>query len=221
MFTVHGLDHALQLITAQYATHGQGVAEAVLHALFEDSSYPKQDRKGKRKRVESDSNAGLARGKPKAKVDFGSTARQPPDDPNYADLALILLQTAHPLMPKAHVRKRLRQHNSLFAPTFLFLEQEVKQRPLPYTPKRTAFHPPGGSKGKSRELVCLPLEEEQQWIRLKSQEDRVKDDEAVATELNNTEYENNDAGIECGCCFDKMPFVRNLTSVGIRVADLD
>ncbi|KAH8835392.1 hypothetical protein DL96DRAFT_50072 [Flagelloscypha sp. PMI_526] len=198
--------HALHLVNIHYGAHKNDVTQFVIHTLFEDPSYPKNDHKGKRKRVDVD-NEGSSRGQPRLKVDFGSTDRRPPLDRSYGELAMILLQTAHPYVPKGHIRKRFHEHKYLFAPTFLFLEHEAKTIPLPYNRKKTPFRPPGGSKGKGRtDLISLDIEAEQQWLDAREHEERVKMDATVATELNQTEYESNDAGIECGCCFDKIPF---------------
>jgi TRIAD3 protein (E3 ubiquitin-protein ligase RNF216) len=81
-------DHVHALIIQHLPTYLEEVVQPVLHILFEDPTYPKIDRKGKRKRIE-DEAGGIDRGKPKTKVDFGGKDRIGGGGPEYVDIAMV------------------------------------------------------------------------------------------------------------------------------------
>ena len=81
-------DHLLALITKHLPTYADKVVEPVLHILFEDPTYPKIDKKGKRKHTEED-EGGEDRGNAKVKVDYGSKDREYKGGLHYTDLALV------------------------------------------------------------------------------------------------------------------------------------
>ena len=80
--------HALALIEQFMQSQPGNVVEFVLHALFEDPSYPKADKKGKNKQVEpvGDSNV---RGSPSPKLDYTSKERVYDCGPHYFDCSLV------------------------------------------------------------------------------------------------------------------------------------
>src|SRR5262249_816858 len=79
-------DHVYTLINKLLPEH-HDVVEHVLHTLLEDPTYPKADRKGKRKRVDDDTE-GKDRSMPKGKIDFASKQRKP-GGPDYANIAMV------------------------------------------------------------------------------------------------------------------------------------
>jgi hypothetical protein len=86
-------EHALSLIRSYHETHQTGLLEPVLHALFEDQSYPKVDKgKGKRKRDDEETSY---REKSR-KIDFGNKDRPQPDGPHYRTLTLVSGYTLSP-----------------------------------------------------------------------------------------------------------------------------
>lgn len=76
--------HLHTLLTQHLRTYKDGAIEMALHALFEDSHYPKID-EGERKQEEI-GNGGDERGLVKTKTDYG-----------YADIALV---RSTPIVPK-------------------------------------------------------------------------------------------------------------------------
>lgn len=81
-------EHALALLKSHHESRGSNAVEPVLHALFEDNSYPKVNKdKGKRKREEDEANE---RAKSR-KIDYGDKNRAPPKGPNYRTLAIVCL----------------------------------------------------------------------------------------------------------------------------------
>ena len=64
------------------------------------------------------------------------------------------------------------------------------------------------------------FDRERLWLMEKLEADVVKEDEALAEQLNEQEYEETGDGIECGCCFATYPFVsRAFHSHSHRVAN--
>ncbi|KAJ7125457.1 hypothetical protein C8R43DRAFT_1030232 [Mycena crocata] len=190
-------EYVLSLVRQHYPQSGDQVVEPVLHALFEDPSYPKRDRKGKRKRVEEDEQ-GDARGKPKGKLDYGSKDREYKGGLHYADLSVEQLMLDFPYIPKPHIRRTLLGQHSLYAPTHLFLaEEKCGGGVLPYVPKTIPSRP--STKGKRKALHDAEFEKERAWII--SQEERVVEKVDVEQEPGDSED-----GIECGCCFADYTF---------------
>lgn len=106
-----------------------------------------------------------------------------------------------PRIPKPHIRSRL-FNNRFYAPTYLLLTEELKKQPLPF--KLKTINSVVG-KGKAREDP--EFDKEREWVLLKVVELATEQDVALATSVNEKEYEDNGEGIECGCCFSEYPFV--------------
>ncbi|KAK7020526.1 hypothetical protein R3P38DRAFT_2970000 [Favolaschia claudopus] len=194
-------EHVLGLVRQHYPQSGDQVAEVVLHALFEDPAYPKVDKKGKRKRVETeddDDAQGNVRGHPKAKVDYGSKDRPYTGGIHYEQLAIDQLMIAFPLIPKPHIRRTLFDNNSLYAPTHLFFAEELRGGVLSYTPKTIPSKLP--AKGKGRALQDAEFEKEREWIN-SGAHDVINEQQDMEEVLDGSEN-----GIECGCCFTDYPF---------------
>ena len=84
-------EHVRTLLGRHINTHKDGLVELILHMLFEDSNYPKVDKKGKRKRDEGidANNQELERGKAKIKIDYASKDRPSTGGNFYLDIALV------------------------------------------------------------------------------------------------------------------------------------
>jgi len=94
-------DHLLALVRKHAEEHPAGaLVEHILHMLFEDSSYPRVDRKGKSKRkqadVGGDGENGVADGddgnatpSKKIKIDYATKSRPFTGGVHYAELALV------------------------------------------------------------------------------------------------------------------------------------
>jgi len=80
--------HALALVEQFMQSQPGNVVEFVLHALFENPSYPKADKKGKHKQDETHSGPNL-RGSPKPKVDYTSKERVYDCGPQYFERSLV------------------------------------------------------------------------------------------------------------------------------------
>ena len=80
--------HTLDLIEQFMQSQPGNVVEFVLHALFENPSYPKVDQKGKHKQHEPDGDP-IVRGPPSPKVDYTSKARVYNCGPQYFDCSLV------------------------------------------------------------------------------------------------------------------------------------
>ncbi|KAJ7172366.1 hypothetical protein C8R46DRAFT_992489 [Mycena filopes] len=186
-------EHVTTLVRETHPEAGEQVVERVLHALFEDPSYPKLDKKGKRKRVEEENDQGDARGQPKSKHDLASVDREFKGGIHYSQLAIDQLMLDFPLIPKPHIRRTLLDHHSLYAPTHLFLEEEKRGGVLPYTPKTIPSRP---LKGKRKALHDAEFEKERDWIASRGQPEAVVEEDDGQC----------DDGLECGCCFATYTF---------------
>jgi TRIAD3 protein (E3 ubiquitin-protein ligase RNF216) len=92
-------DHLLALVRKHAEEHPAGtLVEHILHMLFEDSSYPRVDRKGKRKKADvggdgengvADGDDGNATCSKKTKIDYATKSRPFTGGAHYADLALV------------------------------------------------------------------------------------------------------------------------------------
>ncbi|EGO04090.1 hypothetical protein SERLA73DRAFT_175842 [Serpula lacrymans var. lacrymans S7.3] len=193
--------HVLSLVEKYILTKPDNIVELILHSLFEDPTYPKIDKKGKRKRSEED-EGGATRGSPKLKVDYGQKDRECKGGPHYLDMALEQLLVDFPYIPKPHIRMQLIYNNTLYAPTYLFLAEEKKGERLPYIVKTV----PSRISGKGRARHDPEFEHEREWLRLKLADDAVQNDAAVAEQLNEDECDDGGDGIECGCCFSLYAF---------------
>ncbi|KAI0070670.1 hypothetical protein K474DRAFT_1608247 [Panus rudis PR-1116 ss-1] len=199
-------DFALALLNENYPNFKEQVVEHVLHALFENPSYPKVEKgKGKRKREASDEGerAGIKSQREEAQVDYLSKNRRV--GPNYHDLALHRLYTEFPQIPVAHIRRKFQLEGGLYAPTYFYLHAERKSGKLPYKPLTTA-QAKNRNKGKEAIRADPDFEEEVLWVQRKLMEEAVSKDSAIADEVNQQEHEAAGAGIECGCCFSDYPF---------------
>ena len=77
--------HVVSLLEQLVQTHQDDVVEVVLHNLFEDPTYPKIDRKGKRK-AEDDTDE---RPTSKMKIDYGDKLRVMQAGPLYVEIAMV------------------------------------------------------------------------------------------------------------------------------------
>lgn len=80
--------HAFALIEQLMQSQPENVVEFVLHALFENPSYPKVDKKGKHKRDESDGDHNT-RASPRPRVDYTSKERAYNGGPHYFERSLV------------------------------------------------------------------------------------------------------------------------------------
>lgn len=116
-----------------------------------------------------------------------------------------------PDIPKPHIRKTLFANKSLYAPTHLhFLAEKERGPPFSYVPKRIAYRP--STKGKLRALEDAEFNRERAWLLQKLQP---KEAPIVVQE-----DEENDNGIECGCCFSTYSFVMPTCASGFSVSSL-
>ena len=83
------VDHLLTLIMQHLPTSQDNVVQAVLFVLFEDPTYPKVDRKGKRKRVDNETPDEEKGNRSKPKIDYGNKDRQFKGGLQYSNLALV------------------------------------------------------------------------------------------------------------------------------------
>ncbi|KAH7887197.1 hypothetical protein F5I97DRAFT_1873899 [Phlebopus sp. FC_14] len=189
--------HVLGLVEQFIKTHPAQVVELILHALFEDPSYPKIDKKGKRKRTEDEAD-GAVRGTPKPKIDYANKDREYNCGRHYFELSLGQLMLDFPRIPKPHIRTRLLD-NKFYAVSYFALVEDLKQNPLPFKMKLTDSVVSG--KGKAKHDP--EFDKERQWVLLRNQEIAASND---ATLMDEQEYEDTGDGIECGCCFSSYPF---------------
>ncbi|KAI6029930.1 hypothetical protein BKA83DRAFT_4225342, partial [Pisolithus microcarpus] len=176
--------HVLSLVERATQTNPDAVVELVLHALFEDPSYPKIDRKGKRKRGEAEQEEKeegrhSSRGTPKPRVDYLSEDREYDGGPFYSELSLEQLMIDYPRIPKPHIRKRLLECR-FYARAFFKLSRDLEEIPPPFKLKLT----------NSKRVTEAPVHPE----------------EALAEESDEQDCQEAGVGIECGCCFSSYPF---------------
>ncbi|CAL1697818.1 unnamed protein product [Somion occarium] len=206
--------HVVELIIRHHANYKEKVVEPVLHALFEDSTYPKKvDKgKGKRKRERSDDGGDerlsvKQRQSNKEEVDYLKKDFNRIAGQHYIEAALQQLMTDFPRMPKSHVRKRLYEEEGFYSLAYFVLEKDQSVTPLPYRPNSAArLHAHKKSKGKEVQRTDPEFEKERQWFLRKLRERNAEKESAVATQLSEKEQEDAEPGIECGCCFTDYPF---------------
>ncbi|KAG6331024.1 hypothetical protein ID866_8063 [Astraeus odoratus] len=188
--------HVLALIEHTIHSNPDRVVELAVHSLLENPSYPKVDRKGKRKREEGEEEVTTpAHGPLKPKIDYLSGDREYNGGPHYFDLSLEQLMIDFPRIPKPHIRKRLLELRS-YARTFFTLSDELKQSAPPFKLKSTDSVV--SRKGKAKQAPVF--ENEREWVRRRV----TKLAEALAD--NNDEEDETGDGIECGCCFSSYAF---------------
>ncbi|KAI6097248.1 hypothetical protein F5141DRAFT_473812 [Pisolithus sp. B1] len=197
--------HVLSLVERATQTNPDAVIELVLHALFEDPSYPKIDRKRKRKRDEAEEEKHeerlSSRGTPKPRVDYLSEDREYDGGPFYFELSLEQLMVDYPRIPKPHIRKRLLECR-FYARAFFKLALDLEEKPPPFKLKLTNSVISG--KGKVKE--DLIFQNELEWVKKRVTKVPVSLDEALAEESNEQDCQETGGGIECGCCFSSYPF---------------
>jgi hypothetical protein len=81
-------DYLLDLVTQNITTQGDQVVEHVLHGLFENPTYPKVDRKGKRKQADGGTEGDETPLK-KTKLDYRNKERLYNGGEHYSDMALV------------------------------------------------------------------------------------------------------------------------------------
>ncbi|KAK0207116.1 hypothetical protein DFS33DRAFT_645375 [Desarmillaria ectypa] len=188
-------NYAQELIAKNLPTFGEKVVETVLHSLFEDTSYPKVEKK--RKAVSGNGAGGSVAKKARgsAEVDYASTDRYFSGGPDYAELAIDQLTLDFPNMPKHFLRKLFNAKGGFYAPTYLHIVREQKRgAKLDYIPKKMLTRP---AKGKGRAKVDPEFEREKAWL---SRQDEKGKGAVIEEEVPDGE------GIECGCCFSEYPF---------------
>ncbi|KAI5984865.1 hypothetical protein EDD15DRAFT_2176650 [Pisolithus albus] len=198
--------HVLSLVERTTQTNPDAVVELVLHALFEDPSYPKIDRKGKRKRDEAEQEEKeegrrSSRGTPKPRVDYLSEDREYDGGPFYSELSLEQLMIDYPRIPKPHIRKRLLECR-FYARAYFKLSRDLDEKPPPFKPKLTNSVISG--KGKLKEDPIF--QNELEWVKKRVAEAPVPPEEAFSEESDTQECQEAGGGIECGCCFSSYPF---------------
>ena len=125
-----------------------------------------------------------------------------------------------PTIPVKHIRAKLREHNQLYAPTYLYLHKEARGLPrdLPYRPKQ-----PTRSRDKGKRKPHEELEKEIAWIQSNFTFEAAAQPAgtvvSAAASSSVAEAEPEDGGIECGCCFSNYAFVRTPTGLHCRSAD--
>lgn len=80
--------HALSMLELHVDVNRAKAVDQVLHALFEDPTYPKIDRKGKRKRSLSEPTESSSAAQ-KIKIDFANKDRENEGGPLYVDYAMV------------------------------------------------------------------------------------------------------------------------------------
>ncbi|KAJ3781897.1 hypothetical protein GGU11DRAFT_221731 [Lentinula aff. detonsa] len=198
-------EYAEELIARHLATRQGEVLEAVVHALFENPTYPKIDKKGKRKAAEPPHDEDQHKRSRLDQPNYDQVDRVYGGGVDYPDLSIEQLMVDFPDIPKPHIRKILCANKGLYAPTHLHLaEEKARGTPFPFCPKKTLYKP--SSKGKHRALEDAEFTRERAWLLEKLKENELKMDVSVAEQVNQQEYDECGDGIECGCCFTTYPF---------------
>ncbi|KAK0443954.1 uncharacterized protein EV420DRAFT_1017265 [Desarmillaria tabescens] len=188
-------NYAQELIAKNLPTFGDKVVETVLHSLFEDTSYPKAEKKRKAASGSGSSGSVAKKARGSAEVDYASTDRPFTGGPNYAELAIDQLTLDFPNIPKPFLRKLLNVKGGFYAPTYLHIVREQKRgAKLDYIPKKMLTRP---AKGKGRAIVDPEFELEKAWLSRRDEKEKTA---AIEEEVPEGE------GIECGCCFSEYPF---------------
>lgn len=190
--------HALGLVERFIQSNPEHVVELVLHAIFEDPSYPKIDRKGKRKRDADEATQEPPRASLKPKIDYLSAERVFDGSPYYFDLSMEQLMLDFPRIPKPHIRKRLLDLR-FYARTFLKLRDDLAQQTPPFKLKTTNSVVSGKGKARQDDIFTNELA----WLQCYLTE---LDAAAAQVQAGEADKEQDEDGIECGCCFSSYAF---------------
>ncbi|KAI0031734.1 hypothetical protein K488DRAFT_33878, partial [Vararia minispora EC-137] len=189
-------EHVSSLLKCSEASFPGSPVEAVVQMLLE-SPYPKIDKGKGRAKVEDHLTA--TGGAPELFIDYTRVDRIVSNPTRYRSLALAQLKDDFPDITDNFIGDSFGAHNMLYVPTFLYLEQ---QKASGSAPVRTGTHQASGRKKKgkaSSNHVEFMLEHA--WMLEKRKFEAEAQDAELAQEL-----EDEDSGIECGCCFTTYPF---------------
>ncbi|KAI0055178.1 hypothetical protein BV25DRAFT_284450 [Artomyces pyxidatus] len=199
--------HVFELVERYEVAHPEDVVGAVLHALFEDPTYPKEVRdKGKGKAVDRSGQDSSSGG-----TDYSRTDREHLGLA-YRTLALEQLYVDFPAIPRGHILDMLDLHEGFYAPTHLFLLKEKNDIVQPYIPEDIEAQlrrPSAKAKKKGKAKMTVEDDDftkERKWLLEKLKNDAAERDAKLAEQMNEAEYEDTGDGIECGCCFSTYPF---------------
>ncbi|ETW80698.1 hypothetical protein HETIRDRAFT_476396 [Heterobasidion irregulare TC 32-1] len=201
-------EYVLQLIQT-FQEKGDLVGE-VLHALFEDPTYPRINSKGKAKAVLPERKAPSAQATT-GEIDFSRVDRDRNGGPVYVELAREQLYVDFPDIPQVHVNAMLAVHLNLYAPAYLYLQKERRGAKLPYVPelpKNRKRRVSAKKKGKRKAaLHDAEFLRERTWLLAKLAQDAANiGKEPAVGETSAQEIVEEVDGIECGCCFTEYPF---------------
>jgi len=191
------LDHLEDLMGAALERGDSSqCVERVINALFEASSYPKDEptQGRKRKRENSNDEEGPAIKVVHLETDYASKERAFRGGPNYIPLASSQLSTDFPFIPSAHIKTTFRNNGYLYAPTHLQLLAEQSSSKPPFKLKATRTKVSGKSAANDEEFLA-----EREWLE-RHLEEAAKDPSALPPD------QEEEGDIECGCCFTSYSF---------------
>ncbi|KZV74428.1 hypothetical protein PENSPDRAFT_648058 [Peniophora sp. CONT] len=181
-------DHVRALLDQHKAAYPNDIVNFVVHTLLESKSYPKLE-KGK----------GKAKSSTPDEIDYASTTRNIQYSRSYYTLAKTQLLEDFPDASEAYIAAAYDRHQKLYAPTYLYLDEEQRAGSLPVG-KRKSANKKGKGKSVSEDADFLM---ELSWLQEKLRRDAEERDATMAQELLQADEI---ADIECGCCFDSYPF---------------
>jgi TRIAD3 protein (E3 ubiquitin-protein ligase RNF216) len=102
-----------------------------------------------------------------------------------------------------HIRRIFKSHNRLYAPTWIYLDDQRKNGKLP------KGNNPSVTKGKGKATVLenADFEAERTWV-LEYQESKAASVDVDPPIEEEEQVDESGEGIECGCCFASYSFVR-------------
>lgn len=106
-----------------------------------------------------------------------------------------------PRIPKPHIRKRLLDLR-FYARTFLKLRDDLAQQTPPFKLKTTNSVVSGKGKARQDDIFTNELA----WLQCYLTE---LDAAAAQVQAGEADKEQDEDGIECGCCFSSYAFVRS------------
>ncbi|KAF8064053.1 hypothetical protein FPV67DRAFT_1503354 [Lyophyllum atratum] len=217
-------------IEENITAHGDAVVDvaqaAIRNGWFELEGHNLGSRKRKHDANDGDGNVdeeqALEGENPakRLKFDYGNKDRPYNGGQNYFALAVDQLQSDFPDAPGGYIMLHFINHNSLYAPThlYLLLDEQTKQLEQyrkneridpPYAQRNVPFVP---NKGKGRELEDPEFSRERAWLLEllaagdagAATEEAQEFDETVSG-ASVTEAGSSDESEECGCCFSTFP----------------
>ncbi|KAH8993255.1 hypothetical protein EDB86DRAFT_2929485 [Lactarius hatsudake] len=190
--------HVFNLLDQHKAAFSGNLLDVVIHALLEDSSYPKDLKgKGKARAAKEDSSDILK--DDSTSINYANLDANRGRGPVYRGLCLSYLRSNFPTVDHTDLTRALSSHKGCYAPTYLYLLRHGVDlaSAVPCSPQ--------GAKIK-RKLNSKAFLTEQEFMKEHTWLVKYMECHDGTTDPNPPVDGDGEDGIECGCCFSNYPF---------------